>query len=178
MSFCHVLALLHDGEHDACEVLDRAVQVADADHARLTLAKTSDPGRLVRWCGPLAALGRCAPVLPPDPRSVASRTLAQLADRAPRSIPLCLLVLAPDTAGSMRKLLAQTRYDLVVVSGRALGRDLRLKRLLRRDEVCVLALTADPSEPGEPRSAPVEPRLAPAEPLLAPPAAVDRVAPV
>ena len=177
-TFRHVLALLHDDEREACGILDRAVAIADAEHARLTLAKTSDPGRLVRWCGPLAALGRCAPMLPPDPRAIASRTLGQMTDRVPRSIPLGLLVLAPDTAGSMRKLLSQTRYDLVVVSRKALARDLRLGRLLRRNQVCVLALTAEASGPREPRSAPPESRLAPPESRLAPPAAVDRVAPV
>jgi hypothetical protein len=168
----HVLAIVYDGEPEARDVVDRAVQAADAERARLTLAKTSDPGRLVRWCAPLAALGRCAPVLMPDPRSMASRALAHVADRVPASIPLGLVVLAPDTACSTRKLLGRGDYDLVVVSGRELRRDLRLRRVLRRAAVSVVPVREGTSplrpDPG-PDPAAAEPRLATVS--------VDRVAP-
>ena len=48
-SFRQVLALLHDTEHEMWRVLERAIELADTERARLTLAKTTDPGRLVSW---------------------------------------------------------------------------------------------------------------------------------
>ncbi len=78
------------------------------------------------------------------------------ADHVPASIPLTMVVLAPDTACSVRRLLRQTHCDLVVVSAKHLARDLRLKRLLRRLDACVLAASPDRSAHSISRQVPAE----------------------
>ncbi|HZE05262.1 MAG TPA: hypothetical protein VE127_08570, partial [Solirubrobacteraceae bacterium] len=57
----HVLAVLEDGESRLWSALDRAIELADAEHARLTLAKTTDPGWLMRWFAPAGLHAMCVP---------------------------------------------------------------------------------------------------------------------
>ena len=143
--FRHVLALLPDGEAELRAVYERAVALAQSERARLTLAKTTDPGWVVRWCCPLAALSRVPPMTPPDFTAIAERRLASLAESVPASISLCTVVLGPKTAQSLRRLAAHHPYDLVVLSAGQLAHDLTLRRQLRRLGVCTLAVTAEAS---------------------------------
>jgi nucleotide-binding universal stress UspA family protein len=142
-SFRQVLALLHDTEHEMWRVLERAIELADTERARLTLAKTTDPGRLVRWFSPLAPLCRLAPIAEPDLSTHAARRLAEVAETVPASIPLCTVLLGLDTTASVRRLAERTPYDLVVVSATALGHDFKLRRLLRSLGVCTLSVAWD-----------------------------------
>jgi hypothetical protein len=56
MSTRHVLAVLDHDEGRLWASLDLAVQIADAERARLTLAKTTSPGLALRWFAPAALL--------------------------------------------------------------------------------------------------------------------------
>jgi nucleotide-binding universal stress UspA family protein len=138
-----VLALLGDDEAEAQAVLERAIELADTERARLMLAKTTDPGCLVRWCSPLAPLCRVAPVTEPDVEAIAYRRLVRAAEAVPASIPLSTVVLPVSTAAALRKLARQAPFDLVVVGMDQLERGLRLRRELRRLGVCALAVTPD-----------------------------------
>lgn len=142
-SFRHVVALLHDREADSVAVLDRAVELADAERSRLTLAKTTDPGCLFRWFGPFTPMCRVAPVPEQDLTTVAERQLAGWAEVVPGSIPVCTVLLPVDTAGALRRLHARTPYDLVVVATAALAHSFKLRRTLRRLDVCTLAVARD-----------------------------------
>jgi hypothetical protein len=150
-SFRHVLALLHDGEEEMWAVLERAVELADTERARLTLAKTTDPGRLVRWFCPLAPLCRLAPIAEPDLSAIAARRLACLAETVPASIPICTVLLSADTSGSLRRLADHIPFDLVVVSAAQLSHGLKLRRQLHRLGVCTLAVATDHDAPTEAR---------------------------
>jgi len=141
-SFRHVVALLDDNDEDSEAVLGRAVELADTERARLTLAQMSDPGWVVRWLSPLAPLCRMAPIADPEPEMTAGRRLARLAETVPASIPLCMILLPVDTARGLRQLAVRSPFDLVVVSAAQLAHGLRLGRELRRLEVCTLAVTA------------------------------------
>jgi hypothetical protein len=171
--FRHVLALLHDSEPDAWWVLERAVELADAERARLTLAKTTDPGCLVRWFSPLTPLCRLAPLVEPDLGTIAGRRLAQMAETVPATIPLSTVLLPVDTAGALRRLSDSRPFDLVVVAAQPLAHALRLRRELRRLGVSTLAVARD----GFPWSAPsladplaAGPEISTIDPsLLAPP---------
>jgi hypothetical protein len=148
-SFLQVLAVLHDNERESTAVLERAIELADVERARLTIAKTTDPGRLVRWCGPMAAISRPAPMIDPDQRDFAARRLACLAELVPASIPLRTQVLGPDTTCAVRRLIAGGSYDLLVIGAKSLFRDFRLRRELRHLDVCVLAVSPNPIAEGE-----------------------------
>lgn len=156
-SFLQVLAVLHDDQREATAVLDRAVELADVEHACLTLAKTSDPGRLVRWCGPLAALCRPPAMIDFDLQGIATQQLGRLVDQVPASVPFRTLVLGPDTACAVRQLLAHGSYDLLVIGAKSLSRDFRLRRQLRRPGICVLAVSANRLD-SEPRLESPRPR--------------------
>ncbi len=54
MSLRDVLAVLDDDQRRLWVTFDRAVRLADAEGARFTLAKTTDPGRVMRWVAPAA----------------------------------------------------------------------------------------------------------------------------
>lgn len=151
VSFRNVLALLHDNEEEMWAVLERAVELADTERARLTLAKTTDPGRLVRWFCPLTPLCRLAPIAEPDLSAIAARRLARLAETVPASIPLCTVLLRSDTCGSLRRLADRVPFDLVVVSAGQLAHGLKLRRELRRLGVCTLSVAADSYAPVETR---------------------------
>ena len=56
MGAIQVLGVLEDSDHQMWPVVMRAVELAHATEARLTLAKTTDPGRLMRWFAPSASL--------------------------------------------------------------------------------------------------------------------------
>jgi hypothetical protein len=142
-SFRHVLALLHDCEQDIAVVLDRAVEMAQAERARLTLAKTTDPGRLVRWFGALAPLGRMAPLCEPDLEAIAGHRLARAAELIPAEIPVSTVLFGRNTARALRKLAAGGAYDLLVVAATELGRDAKLRREIARLDLCTLAVTRD-----------------------------------
>jgi hypothetical protein len=142
-SFRHVVALLHDREADTLAVLERAVELADAERARLTLAKTTDPGLLFRWFSPFKPLCRMAPLPETDLATFAGRRLARWAEAVPASIPVCTVLLPTDTSEGMRKLAARTPYDLVVVAATPLAHSFKLRRALRRLGVCTLAVARD-----------------------------------
>lgn len=66
-----------------CAVLGRAVDLAEAQRARLTLAKTTDPGSVVKWFGPPALLAAGAGVTDSELQAVATDKLcASLEARA------------------------------------------------------------------------------------------------
>jgi hypothetical protein len=143
-SFLQVLAVLHHNERESTAVLERAIELADVERARLTIAKTTDPGRLVRWCGPMAAVSRPAPMIDPNLGDFAARRLACFAEVVPASIPLRTQVLGPDTTCAVRRLIVEGAYDLMVIGAKSLFGDFRLRRELRRLDVCVLAVSPQP----------------------------------
>lgn len=142
-SFRHIIALLDHDERGMWSVLDRAVELAEAERARLTLAKTTDPGPLVRWFAPLAMLSRVAPVNEPDIQTMAANQLARAAEFVPACVRLTTILLGPDTIRALHQLAASGAYDLIVMRDGAHSR--RLRRELRRLELCTLAVVPEPS---------------------------------
>src|SRR5258707_12251028 len=101
-SFRHVLAILDGEPEDYRHVIARAVELADAEHARLTLAKTRGPAWLAHGVRvfPLGAVP--PPVdLGPHARDVLPRT----AELIPETVSLSSLLLRDDGCLSLRRLL-------------------------------------------------------------------------
>ena len=132
-SFRHVLALLGDDAQAMWEVLDRAVELAEAEHARLTLATPADPGVMVSLLCPLA--GVALYTLPPTEAELqagAGDRLAQAAEFVPVSIPLTTVVLKGDTTLALRRLVESGCHDLLVAHDELLAHNRRLRRAIRK----------------------------------------------
>jgi hypothetical protein len=124
-----VLAVLGDAEDELWACLDAAVEVAERDHARLTLAKTTDPGRLVRWLCPFA-IGTL--YLPGQIAMEAGHALARAAEFVPQDIPLTTVLLTDATQRDLLRLLRAGRYGAVVASASLLSHCRKLTRQLGR----------------------------------------------
>ncbi len=142
-SFRHILALLGHDEPAASAVLERAVELAEAQRARLTLAKTTDPGRIVKWFGPMTILAR-APCDPePDLQRFAQKMLSRACESVPASVSLTKVLLGPDTACALQRLAARDSYDLVVFDSALPAHNHRLRREIKRLGVCTLTVQPD-----------------------------------
>jgi hypothetical protein len=132
----HVLAVLEDRDDDLWLTFDHAVALAEAERARLTLAKTTDPGRLFRWFLPWAmgavAIGAlCAPA-DSDPKIAASHSLARVAEFVPQDVPVTTLLLGGETQRALRALVRDGSYDALVAPASLLRRCPKLTRELCR----------------------------------------------
>jgi hypothetical protein len=143
-SFRHVLAVLDDDAQGACGVLDRAVELADAEHARLTLAKTSNPGWWWVCLGGFGALTCSVPLTDAELQEGAGHQLARAAEFVPASIPLTTVVLGRDTARALRRLTEGACYDLLVVSDRLLAHSRKLRRAAGRLGISTLTVSPEP----------------------------------
>jgi hypothetical protein len=146
MSFRHVLVVLDGEEEPIARVLTAAVRLAEVERARLTLTRTTDPGRVIRWLRPCAALSLLSPMgellrAEADLQQAAGHQLGRAAEFVPDSIPVTTLVLAPDTRRALRALLALGTYDVLVATADLLTRIPRLKRELASLGISVLALS-------------------------------------
>jgi hypothetical protein len=144
-SFRHVLAVLHDDSRGACGVLDRAIELAEAERARLTLAMVTDPGWVVSWLCAYGAFTCTVPVTDAELKEAAGHRLAQAAEFVPASIPVTTVVLGRDTARAVRRLAEGGCYDLLVVSDRLLARGCKLRHVVRRLRISTLIVSPEPA---------------------------------
>jgi nucleotide-binding universal stress UspA family protein len=135
---CHLVALLDHDEPGMWSVVDRAIELAEAKRAPLTLAATAGQGRIAAWLAPLALLSRATPVADADLRVRAGDQLAHAAEFVPASIPLTTVQLAADGAGAVRELAQSGSYDLLVIGHRLITSSRRIRRELRRTGLSVL----------------------------------------
>ncbi|MFZ0088322.1 MAG: hypothetical protein WAL63_02360 [Solirubrobacteraceae bacterium] len=131
MSARHVLGVLEDDECRLWATFDRAVGLAASERARLTLAKTTNPGRLLRWFAPSALHSMCVSAEELDFCRIAGHTLARAAEFVPGSIPVTTVLLGDDTTSSLATLIRGGTFDAFVATDAVLTRKLRadLRRL-------------------------------------------------
>ncbi len=142
-SFRHVLAVLDHQERATWAVLERAVDLAESQRTRLTLAQTTDPGVIVKWFGPLAMLSRVGCFAEFDLQRFALDRLARASEFVPASIPLTTVLLGPDTPCALRRLAGKELYDLVVINSALLAHSHRLRREIRKLGICALTVSLD-----------------------------------
>jgi nucleotide-binding universal stress UspA family protein len=145
-AFHNVLVLLDDDAASMWNVLDHAIELAEAERARLTIAKTTDPGWIVRWFGPLATLSRCGPVIEPCTDAQCS-ALDRASAYVPPHLPLTRVLLGSDTVRALRQLAEQSNYDLLVVRDSLLAHNRALRREARRLGLCTLAVCSAGRDP-------------------------------
>jgi len=112
----HVLGVLEDDDRRLWATLEQAIAVAEAEHARLTLAKTTDPGWLMRWFAPAALNAMCVASDELDFRTAASHKLANAAEFVPGCIPVTTVVLGESTAMALIEVIDRGHHDVVVMS--------------------------------------------------------------
>jgi hypothetical protein len=140
MSMCNVLGVLGDSEDQVWATLNAAIDLADAENARLTLVKTCDCGRPYVWITPFAYGGAYVPP-PVDSPAEAARLLARVAEFVPGTISLTSLVLGPDTQRALVRLLHAGNYGAVVADKQLLTHCRRLRRELRREGIREVPVT-------------------------------------
>ena len=127
MSAHHVLGVLEDDERRLWATLEQAIALAATENARLTLAKTTDPGWLMRWFAPAALNAMCLSSEELDFRTAASHKLARAAEFVPGDVPVTTLLLAESTPHAVMELIGRGHHDLVVVSDALLARSRRMR---------------------------------------------------
>lgn len=139
----NVLAVLSDGGDSVGRVLAAAVELAEAEHARLTLAKTCPGGRAYVWVAPFAAGGAYVPP-PVESPEEACRILVRAAEEIPGCIPVTMRVLGCDTQRALVKLLRDGDFGAVVGDRALFSCCRRLRRQLRRDQIMTVQVGPRP----------------------------------
>lgn len=157
-----MLVLVGDDDAATEAVLERAVEMADAEHARLTLAKTSAVGRVGLCLCSFTALTCVPPVTREQLQAEAAQRLARVAESVPDWIPLSTVVLGCDTPRALERLVERDAYDLIVVSESDALHRRGLRRTIRKLGIAALMVTSEPvAQPQPPLRKAFRPRPAP-----------------
>jgi hypothetical protein len=149
VSLGHVLAVLEDNEPCLLATLGQAVSLAELESARLTLAKTTDPGRMTRW------FARAAPqtmhVRPSDYDFDlwATYRLTCAMEFVPSSLPVTTILLGQNTARSLLDRIKDGKYDAFVSTDKLLADCPRLSRELVRLGIHTVSVSS--RQIGEPK---------------------------
>ncbi len=156
MSMRNVVGVLEDRPSRLWSTFYAAVELADHQHARLTLVKTCTASQLYAWCGPLTVSGLYVPP-EEDPQVNAGRLLARAAEFVPMEIPVTTVLLGLDTQKDLCRLIKCGCYDALVADERFLRRARKLRRECGHSDVATLSVHATPH--GEPGTTPAAPAL-------------------
>jgi hypothetical protein len=145
----HVLGVLEDDDQRLWATLEQAIAVAEAEYARLTLAKTTDPGWLMRWFAPAALNAMCVSSEELDFRTAASHKLARAAEFVPGCVPVTTLLLGESTGHALIEILGRGQHDVVVMTDAMHGHCRRLRCALKDQGIrTVLVPTRPAAEAG------------------------------
>ena len=107
-----------DGSPDADEALTQAIDLADSEHARLTLIAGIHQIPAVAYFGMNAA---AAVYLEADARSTAEEVLRRARERVPQHLPVTTLVTPRPIRTVLIEQITRGRHDLVVIGSRGRG---------------------------------------------------------
>jgi hypothetical protein len=141
----HVLGVLEDDEWRMWATLEQAIAVAEAEYARLTLAKTTDPGWLMRWFAPAALNAMCVSSEELDFRTMASHKLAHAAEFVPGCVPVTTVLLGESTGTALIELITRGPHDVVVMSDAMHGHCRRLRCALKTHGIRTVLVPSRPS---------------------------------
>jgi len=144
MSMCEVLAVLEDAEDQLWTTFEAAIDLAAAENARLTLAKTVEAGRSYMWLSPFAFGGAYVPP-PITAEADAERLLTRAAELVPAWLPVTTLMLGHDTQDALRRLIRNGRYGAVVAGPKLFRHCPRFARDLRRTDIRCVATGKPPA---------------------------------
>jgi hypothetical protein len=143
----HVLGVLEDDERRLWATLEQAIAVAEAEYARLTLAKTTDPGWLLRWFAPAALNAMCLSSEELDFQTTASHKLARAAEFVPGCVPVTTLLLGESTTSALVELIRRGHHDVVVMTDALLAHSRRLRCELRQLGIRTVLVSSRPASP-------------------------------
>jgi nucleotide-binding universal stress UspA family protein len=104
-----------DGSRDADEALAQAIDMAEAEHTRLTLITAVPEVQVAATLGPGAA------GLIEDPRPAAEATLRAARDRVPADLPVTTILTEKPIRMALIKQIEEGNHDLVVMGSRGRG---------------------------------------------------------
>jgi len=140
-----VLGVLEDDEQRLWATLEQAIAVAEAEHARLTLAKTTDPGWLMRWFAPAALNAMCVSSQELDFRTAASHKLARAAEFVPGCVPVTTVLLGESTTNALTGLIVRGSHDVVVMSDAMHAHCRRLRCALKTHGIRTVLVPSRPA---------------------------------
>lgn len=149
MSARHVLGVLEDDGPSLWRTFDCAVALADRELARLTLAKTTDPGVLLRWFGGAAMQSVALSSDELDFPRIASHTLARVVEFVPAGIPVTTVVLGTNTTRALLAVIERGCFD-TLVAGETLLTRRRLRCALGRIEIRTVVPAGPPQRTAHP----------------------------
>lgn len=157
MGLRHILGVLDGDEAVLWKTFDRAVLVAEAGRARLTLVKSIDRGWLMQWFVSAALEGPAVSMPYLDFETIAAHQLARVAEFVPSSIPLTTRLLGWRTGPALCELIRTGRFDAFVATDRLLARNGRVVRELSRFGVQTVTVSSRPELSLRPPDRPVPP---------------------
>lgn len=133
MGVCSVLAVLGNDDQ-LWTTLDAAVNLADAEHARLTLAMTTGSGEYYMWLSPFAFGGAYLP--PPLYGAIeAERLLARAVRLVPAWLPVTTRLVDAPTQNALLEFILRGHHDVLVAGPQLFVRYPTLARDLDRGGV-------------------------------------------
>jgi hypothetical protein len=144
MSMCNVLAVISERSPYTEATLRTAVELADRENARLTIARTCHSAAPYVWVTPF---GSGAAYVDPEAESPeqACRAVALIARTVPDWIPVTTLVLDQSTEKGLVKLISGGQIGAVVAEAGLFSRCKRLRRLLAVEDVMSVPVVVDAS---------------------------------
>jgi hypothetical protein len=152
MSMFDVIAVVGEDSPQTQATLRVAIELAERENARLTLAKTRFSVCSYAWAMPF---GPGPAYVDPSLESPeqACRAVAHIARAVPLGTPLTTLVLDQKPQKALVKLIAGGNFGAVVADAKLLARCRRLRRLLARNGVLAVPVMLDAEHPGRVRAA-------------------------
>ena len=134
MCLRNVLCVLEQPEERFWSTFAMAIELAEREHARLTLVTGREPGRAYTWC---AGFMVGALYVPPDrdPEQAAAQLLARVAEFVPGDIPVTTMVLSQEPKRDLRRLIRSGAYDALVGDEHLLRRAWLLRGDCQKHEI-------------------------------------------
>jgi len=144
-SYRNVVGVLESDRGSTDAVIDTVTAIALDSGARVTLAKTCDPGKLMRWLAPCIADALHTGEVERGLTEEARTTLARIAEWLPTDLCFQTIVLGPSTPGALRELVRSEIYDTLVLGHQLLARDPGLERYAHDHAVRIVRVSAGPT---------------------------------
>jgi hypothetical protein len=117
-----VLAVIGDDPAESDAVVERAAALSEQSHGRLAIAAIAHLDSRLIWLAGLALTQSCLGPRRDELETQAQHRLARAGQFIPATVGLTTMVMVESPRRALRRLLADGRYDLLVIGARLAGR--------------------------------------------------------